>query len=767
MTLSNGTRIGVYEIVGPLGAGGMGVVYRARDTHLDRFVALKVVGERDHVADTARQRLLREARTASSLNHPYICTIYEAGEADGETYIAMEVVEGRTLSELIGREGLPIETAIRYGAQIADALAHAHERGVVHRDLKSANVIVTPEGRPKVLDFGLAKRAVEASTEEATRTETLTAAGTVVGTITYMAPEVLRGLPTDARSDLWALGVMLYQAVTGTLPFRGSSAFEITSAILRDSPAPLPAHVSSGLRAIIQRLLAKQAGERYQRASEVCAALEAIQPDVGAPVVLVSRWRWAGALVAAVLLAVAGFFTWRALSPPRSINSVVILPLRTLSQETTESFLGLGIADALITKIGQTGQLQVRPISAVRKYAKEDSDPLEAARHLNADTVLAGSLQQSGNRIRVSVQLLRTTTGETLWAQSFDVQSGDVFTVQDEIARQVAGQLSLKLDAGQRRDFEKRSTANPQAFELYSKALYHLGNRMRSGEVPLAIELLKKAVELDPNYALARARLGYAYAVYGVFYRDDPAIIDLATKQLTEAEKLDPRIAQIHVARSVILFSRHSGWKLREAILEGRAAHRLDPNTGDPDLAYYYDHIGLEALATKHRYAALRSDPDNEYYKQGLVAHYYGFMLADEGAAAEQKLFRHSPNVEFYLIKGLVNEAAPLVEKENAANPGSSFPRTTNLVGRVHRAQVYALQQNFAAAATEIAALEVEAEKAPRVLPFHHTAYGIAKVRARLGDSPRALHWLQITVDSGWPNYVMMARDRMLDPVRN
>jgi len=482
MPLSKGTRIGLYEIVAPLGAGGMGVVYRARDTHLDRFVALKVVGERDHVAETARQRLLREARTASSLNHPNICTIYEAGEADGETYIAMELVEGRSLSELIGSEGLPIETAIRYGAQIADALAHAHERGVVHRDLKSANVVVTPEGRPKVLDFGLAKRAVEASAE------TLTAAGTVVGTLSYMAPEVLRGEPADARSDLWALGVMLYQAMTGTLPFRGSSAFEITSAILRDSPAPLPAHVPGGLRAIVQRLLAKQAGERYQRASEVCAALEAIQPDVGAPVVLVSRRRWAAALAAALLLVVAGFFTWRALSPPRSINSIVILPLRPLSQEATDSFLGLGIADALITKIGQTGQLQVRPISAVRKYAKEDSDPLEAARHLNAETVLAGSLQQSSDRIRVSVQLLKTTTGETIWAQSFDLRSGDVFTVQDEIARQVAGQLSLKLDAGQRRDFERRSTANAQAFEYFSKSLYHLGNRMVRGDsIPLGL----------------------------------------------------------------------------------------------------------------------------------------------------------------------------------------------------------------------------------------------------------------------------------------
>jgi serine/threonine protein kinase len=230
------------------------------------------------------------------LNHPNICTIYEAGVAEGETYIAMELVEGRSLSAMIGAHGLPVETAIRYAAQIADALAHAHERGVVHRDLKGANVIVAAEGRVKVLDFGLAKRVIEGP-EEPTRTlEPITESGCVAGTLSYMAPEVLRGEPADARSDLWALGVMLYEAVTGTLPFGGGTAFEVTSAILRDSTAPLPEYVPPGLAAIIQRLLAKQPGERYQRAGEVRAAVEAVQPAMPASVPVKldasSRRRW-------------------------------------------------------------------------------------------------------------------------------------------------------------------------------------------------------------------------------------------------------------------------------------------------------------------------------------------------------------------------------------------------------------------------------------------------------------------------------------------
>jgi len=313
-----GRKLAHYQILEQLGAGGMGVVYRARDTRLDRFVALKVVGEKDRLSEKARIRLLREARTASALNHPNVCTIYEAGEAEGVTYIAMELIEGRPLSTLIGSDGLPVETAVRYAAQIADALAHAHERGVVHRDLKSANVLITPNGRAKVLDFGLAKRVIE-SADEATRSESLTEAGAVAGTLAYMAPEVLNGEPADPRSDLWALGVMLYQAVSGALPFRGRSAFETTSAILRDAAAQLPPRVPSALAALIRRLLAKPPGERYQRASEVHAALEAIQPALSEGPMRPSRRRWwsvAAALLLASAVAWLGLQHWN--KPPSS-----------------------------------------------------------------------------------------------------------------------------------------------------------------------------------------------------------------------------------------------------------------------------------------------------------------------------------------------------------------------------------------------------------------------------------------------------------------
>jgi serine/threonine protein kinase len=270
-----GRTLGHYTILQQLGAGGMGEVYLAHDEQLDRDVALKLLPARSFGDDAARARLLREARAAAALNHPHICTIHEVGEADGQAYIAMELVAGRSLADSLPRGGLPLERLLRYGAQIADALAHAHERQIVHRDLKCSNVVITTEGRTKVLDFGLAKKLSSYESPEAT-TEwqgPLTQPGSFVGTLAYMAPEQLRGQPADARSDIWALGAVLYEMAAGQRPFRGQTGFELSSAILSQAPEPLPGRVPVELKAIVERCLEKEPGQRYQRAGEVRAAL--------------------------------------------------------------------------------------------------------------------------------------------------------------------------------------------------------------------------------------------------------------------------------------------------------------------------------------------------------------------------------------------------------------------------------------------------------------------------------------------------------------
>jgi serine/threonine protein kinase/thioredoxin-like negative regulator of GroEL len=277
-----GKHIAHYEVSARLGAGGMGEVYLARDTTLGREVALKLLPVEMSADENARARLLNEARTASSLNHPHICTIFEVGEAEGRAYIAMEHVQGEALAAKIPEGGLPADTVLRYGTQVADALAHAHERGIIHRDLKTSNVVITPEGHAKVLDFGLAKQLRDVEMAEATKSQvSLTQSGAIVGTLHAIAPEVLSGQPADARGDIWALGVLLYEMAAGALPFQGKTGFELTSAILREPPRALPARVSAGLRAVIQRCLAKEPGQRYQRAGEVRAALEAMGSDAG------------------------------------------------------------------------------------------------------------------------------------------------------------------------------------------------------------------------------------------------------------------------------------------------------------------------------------------------------------------------------------------------------------------------------------------------------------------------------------------------------
>ena len=315
-----GKKLGRYLIQEQVGSGGMGVVYRAQDEQLGRTVALKLVSERWLHDSTARSRLLNEARSASALNHPNICTIYEVAEDESLAYIAMECVEGRSLASMLIGGALPAESVARYGAQIADALAHAHQRGVVHRDLKSANIVITPEGRTKVLDFGLAKLRGQSEIDQVTRTRmSLTEAGTVVGTLSYLAPEVLRGKPADECSDIWALGVVLYEMATGTLPFEGQTSFDLTSAILRDGPKPPPAQVPPGLRAVIRRCLAKEPGERYQQASEVRAALEALgsSSEVVIPVPPdssqrpVPRWVILGAGLLIAVGIIAGGNRWR------------------------------------------------------------------------------------------------------------------------------------------------------------------------------------------------------------------------------------------------------------------------------------------------------------------------------------------------------------------------------------------------------------------------------------------------------------------------
>ena len=462
LDLERGTRIAQYQVLELLAAGGMGRVYRARDTKLDRLVALKVVQEL--ATGRTAERLLREARAASALNHPNICTLYEASEFEGRPYLAMEYIAGQPLSSVIPPEGLPARDVVKYGTQIADALAHAHDHGVIHRDLKSANVVVTPQGRAKVLDFGIAKRVTTIGA--GTLSGTVSEAGTISGTLAYMAPELLRESPADARSDIWALGVLLYELASGRRPFVGDTPFELSSAILKDPVPELPATLPPALRAVVLRCLERDPDARFQKASDVVAALEASplsrasRPGRRTPLGLTA------AGIALALVGFAGYMSWG--RPPAGVSDVqattiAVLPFKVLSGREEIGFLGIGVPDTIISRIALVKSIRVMALLAP---GKENDDPRSAGRTLGVEYVLTGTIQKVSDQIRVTPQLVRAADGVAMWSRPYTLRAIDLLRLQDDIARGVVEALPVRVTREDRARIDRQHTRDPEAYAL-------------------------------------------------------------------------------------------------------------------------------------------------------------------------------------------------------------------------------------------------------------------------------------------------------------
>jgi TolB-like protein/Flp pilus assembly protein TadD len=442
------------------------------------------------------------------------------------------------------------------------------------------------------------------------------------------------------------------------------------------------------------------------------------------------------------------------------IKSLAVLPFKSLNQQAKEEYLGLGLATDIITKVSQSGELTVRPTSAVRKYVAEEMDAIAAARELNVDAVLDSQFLHVGDRLRVNVNLLRVADGATLWADKFDERFTDIFAIQDKVSQRVAQHLRLRLSqAGQVR-LTKRYTSNPEAYSYYAKAMYHFGNSLfhptPRQESDLAIDLFKKAIELDPKYALARAQLGYAYVNIAVFQGDRPDLIEQAKHELGIAERLDPQLAEVHVARAFIFDSQYAGWQPEAAIRELRLAQQLDPNVGHSELAALYNHLGLEEQSVKARDTALHLDPNNDRIKNQFLTMYFQTARPDEGLEANKRLFNRGPDLWYYLEKRMVKEAEPLLEQENRQNLGAAGALK-------NRALLLALQGKHREAEAAVPAI---LEKALRNRGYHHLAYDIARIYALGGKSEEALKWLRETVKEGFSSYPLLARDPFLDRIR-
>jgi eukaryotic-like serine/threonine-protein kinase len=525
-----GRDIGGYRVTSRIGAGGMGVVYKAVDGKFQRPVAMKLLSAAS--ADTAaRRRFLREAQTASSLNHPHILTVHDIGDVDGRQYLVTEFVDGGTLRDWAKAAPRTWQQVVDLLVGVADALATAHEAGIVHRDIKPQNILVSTSGYAKLADFGLAKVA-----EASNVTKTVDAAseatrwGTVMGTAGYMSPEQAAGAIVDARSDIFSFGIVLHEVLSARRPFAATNTPEELQRIINGAPDPLPASAPRRLHLIVEKALQKLPERRYQTMRELVVDLRDVIRQSGDHAVArleTRRTKWIATVFGIVLA--SGLAVWfvrdmrQSVAPdPGTIRSLAVLPLKPLEASKEDDYLGLGLADTIITRIGQIEGMTVRPTSAVRKFASPDSDPLKAGHELQAEAVLDGTVQRLAGRVRVNVSLLRVRDGAALWSDTFNVSVDDLFALEDEISQRVVSQLRLQLSAAERLRLTKQHTSNPQAYEYYLRGIATFGtvgpaSPTITGDVEAGLPMLEEAVKLDPNYAVAYAQLGWAYTWLGLF----------------------------------------------------------------------------------------------------------------------------------------------------------------------------------------------------------------------------------------------------------
>jgi TolB-like protein/tRNA A-37 threonylcarbamoyl transferase component Bud32 len=774
MSLQAGARLGPYVITRSLGGGGIGDVFEARDTRLERLVAIKTLRPEFLADDRARRRFEREAKILSSLSHGSICTIFDVGRQDDVDFLVMELIDGEPLSALLDRGPLSEAEAVRIAAPVADALAEAHDRGVLHRDVKPHNVMITRRGGVKVLDFGLAKEITSPDAEAAT-VSALSEAGTIAGTAPYMSPEQVRGEAIDQRSDVFSFGSVLYEMVAGTSPFLAPTAAETVSGILTRDPVPLarsaPA-TSPEFQRIVRKCLDKNPSRRYQTLRDVATDLDSIfsgtPPAVPVAKAFGGRSRRRTVVLAAAaalvlaLIAAAGALRGGLFRSAPATGAIAILPLKPLSA-VTENYLGLGIADGVISRLSRTSALTVRPTSAVRRFADADGTALDAAAALQVDSIMEGSWQREGDRIRVSVNLLRGSDGRSLWTEQFEFPWSELFMVQDRVSDELAARLRVELDSadGVRGPSRTGGTGNADAYEAYLRGQFQLGVRGYTPQdrqpIDKAIDFFERAVALDPGYAEARAKLGFAYAHAAIFVEHNPAWIERAKHETAQAEALRPGMGQTRLTQAMMEWSWYEGWRIVDSIRHYREAAVLDPSLTDIELSAGYAHLGLLDEWRRAGQRVVERDPTNRAARVTFVNEYFLLNRPEEGAAQQKRWLNEDPDHRYFLLTRQVDRAAPLVEANVRKDPDDPWA-----IGDL--ALLRALQGRFAEADALVAQLLKFARKNRS---YHHNTYTIARVYGLAADGRRAARWLEETIDWGFPCYPVFSTDPFFDRVKD
>jgi TolB-like protein/Flp pilus assembly protein TadD len=733
-----GRTLSHYLITSELGRGGMGVVYRARDQLLNRDVALKllqddVVNQRDR-----RARILAEARAASALNHPGITTIYEVGESGDHVFIVMELVLGQTIRAHLSSVG-PIEprALARLGAQVSEALDAAHSHGVIHGDIKPENIVLQKTGVPKLFDFGIARQT---AAESVTLTRSVLYAGEapgaqIAGTVAYMPPEILRGQPGDTRSDLYSLGVVLFELAAGRRPFLGPTSTALVAQIMLES-APRLGSAADGvpqeLARIVQKLLEKEPGSRYQSALELQVDLTNLQRDLEL-----------GAFLPAAVI---------------GKRSIAVLPFKLLTPNPEDEYLGVALADAIINYLGGTGEVMVRPISTVQRYTKHAIDPLLAAREMNVQIVVDGSIQKSGSRLRIHVQAWNSTDGTSVLTCKYDSEMAALFELQDKVGEALTRALGLKAPDSPQSSLEP-PTKNQKAYELFLRAIERL-SRVNKWDMRTAIEMLEDATRLDPRFGEAWARLAEACVFMAATFDPKPQWYKRGELAMRRALALDPTNAQAHCAHGRVLWTPLKGYKNRQALVALRKSLRGSPGY-HPALVWQcmiFIHVGMLQEAIEGLRTALATQPDDGFALtflgqarmfQGEFAEaksYFKRALSLDPASLWANLF--SPMVPLYGENP--EDAVDMLKSAQHFFPGDALLTSWEGLLWARRGERRKAEQSIRKA------LKVGVS----VLHTHHMWHAAAATYAILGKPELAVLLLNRAAKNGLPNYPIFRDDR-------
>ena len=784
-----------YRITEKLGVGGQGTVYKATDLKLGRSIVIKVIPPELSAKESNLKRFEREARLASSLDHPNICTIYDLDEVDGVHFIAMQHVEGKNVRQLVAGRPLELRTALLIGLQVADALAAAHSRGIIHRDIKSGNVMVTPSGQVKVLDFGLAK-LLDDTTAGIHRTE-LTEVGIPYGTATYAAPEQARGDRVDKRADIFSLGVLLYEMLTGTWPFRGKTTIDVRHAVLHDPPRPISelrtSPIPQRLQQIIDRALAKEPRDRFQNMDDMRKELRLVLQEVDSGVVNdhsvtpepprhlaganpVSRAvRWLKSITrsesptsapnAATISKQGIHETPMTTVADQEKKSLAILCFRNLSNDPASSFYEFSLADAVITELARVRSLVVRPSSVIARYQGQTRDPREIGQELNVSAVLTAGFIHSGDHFRVTAQLIDVASGELLWSDRIDTSAADIIAVQDTIAQRIVEGLRVELSPAEQVGIAKASTQNPVAYEQYLRGrdlfARFIFRTLSRDDCDSAIEHFERAIQLDPNFALAHDGLGACYVnrvFKGFGGAEDYERAEVAFKK---ALAIDPNIFEARMLMVFVYLWRGEKQKARDEVNRARneapnepvvhfvkaMLHRLDGEYGRA-LRSYDRLVRLDPAA--HVVAS---------YSRALVHMYMGhfdetFRQLDNAGEPDNALVRTFRALALYYT-GQTDAAAELMRDTVEKHP--------NMYGiRPFMAMFLSAQGKHDEA---LAQLTPEVKRNGEV--DADISYSIGSVYALEGLNGDAFEWLERSIALGNENHPCFANDPNWATLRN